>query len=80
MEKTKISSGREPGGSTLQNRPSPPQIMLSFTARRLLTEKSSVKVNASLLDAETERLTMSAAFVAAVTTEIRGYSHYGLND
>jgi len=54
--------------------------MLSFTARRLLTEKSSVKVNASLLDAETERLTMSAAFVAAVTTEIRGYSHYGLND
>jgi len=79
MKKRKTSQVGEPAGTQSQSKPNPPQRMLVYTARLLLTEKSSVMVNSFLLGEQTETLTIRATMATLITAGIQGHSHRGLN-
>ncbi len=55
-------------------------LTLLFTARLLLTEKSSAVRDVSSADLGTETLTLRATLVSQTLKEIRGYTHGGIND
>jgi hypothetical protein len=77
-EKNRISQVGEPVSAPLQQNLR--QQMLGFSPRRLLTEKSSAKVNPLLLDVQMETLLIRATMVTGFMKEILGYSHFGIND
>jgi hypothetical protein len=80
MKKSKTSQVGESAGTPSQSKPNPPQRMLDFSSRRLLTEKSLITVNPFLLDVATETLTIRAATLTTTITENPYYNHCGLND
>ena len=51
-----------------------------FSSRRLLTEKSSVKVNEHPLTVVTETFTVRATVVTTILNAIPGYYHFGINE
>jgi len=55
-------------------------LALIFSSRLLLTEKSSVSDIGFALAARTETLNIRATLVTPVLQEIRGYSHFGINE
>jgi len=67
MKKSKTSPVGEPASAPLQHKPSPPQHMLVYTSRRLLTEKSSVTMHSILLGEQTETLTVHAIMATTIT-------------
>jgi hypothetical protein len=80
MKKSKTSQVGELASTLSQLKQNPPQRMLVFASRRLLTEKSSVTVNSFLLGEQTETLTIRATVATVITAGIQGHSHRGLND
>jgi hypothetical protein len=63
MKKSKTSQVKGPAGKLPPNKPNPPQRMLVYTARLLLTEKSSITVNSFLLGEQVETLSIRATMI-----------------
>jgi hypothetical protein len=80
MKKSKTSRAGEPAGKSPQSKPNPPQRLLVYTSRRLLTEKSSVTMRSFLLGEQTDTLTVHAIMATVFTTGIQGHNPCGLND
>jgi hypothetical protein len=55
-------------------------LALLFSARLLLTERSSAWGNGFVLAEKTETLTIRAASLTPDSVDMRGYSHFGLNE
>ena len=53
---------------------------LIFLSQRLLTEKSSVKVDEHPLTVVTEIFTVHATVVTTILKAISGYDHFGINE
>jgi hypothetical protein len=63
MKKRKTSQVKRPASKLPQSKPNPPQRMLVYTTRLLLTEKSSITDGSFLLGEQTETLIIGATLL-----------------
>jgi hypothetical protein len=79
MKKSSRLQTGEPAGTPHKHKPNPPQLLLVFSSRRLLTEKSSVPVHPFLLEGEKEILTIRATVMTVIMKNIQGYDYPGFD-